>query len=228
MKDLNLEAYNLWELPEENVSLPAITAPIKTKYGLIDMDTRDPLLTSHIKRYEIEQVMLDINNGPFEKLSFEVIFNHIDTVLGKVNGYYFIGIKTMVEVVILCQLDDGWNTYHRVDSDESLAVVYDRCSEALLKGGIDDLVTQLETTKNEKEILEGWVTEIQSSQYYDLLVLLTSAYNHISKKQANTQNIQLDKRELTFLEQVSARESSSITAVIKNLINQEINKQGCY
>lgn len=228
MKDLNLETCNWWELPAEKVSLSAVTDPIKTKYGLIDMDTDDEFLTSHIKRYEIEQMMLDINNGPFGQVDFEIIFNHVETVVGKVNGYYFIGIKTMVEVVILCQLDDGWNTYHRADSDESLAVVYERCSEALLLSGIADLVTQLETTKNRKEIHEGWVNEIQFYQYYDLLVLITSAHDHIRKKQANTQNIKLNKRELTFLEQVSARESLSITAVIKNLINQEINKQGCH
>jgi len=185
MTNIELKNGNWWDEMDEFFIPTAITKPIRGGHDFIDMDTDDPMLTGHLKRYEIEQLLLADNGGFFQNLDFEIIFNNTDYVVGKVNGHYFIGLKTMLETTLMCQFFDGWKMLNKTDFDEILRVVYIRCSDTLTLESLERCINLMKGKHFDDYMRGGWISELDPNAHDELIELLWSAHQHLQAENKN-------------------------------------------
>lgn len=185
MNNIESEKDPWWKEMDEFFIPTAITKPISMEYDFIDMDTKDPMLTGHLKRYDIEQLLLADNGGFFQDLNFEIIFNDTCYVVGKVNQHYFIGLKTMLEITLVCEFPDGWRTLNKTNFGEILTVVYERCSDTLTIESLERCIKLMEGKHFDDYMRGGWVSELAPSAHDELIELMWSAHQHLQTDNKN-------------------------------------------
>jgi hypothetical protein len=188
MKNSKLETVN-WIDDIEAFPKQTITKPIRGGHDFIDMDTDDPMLTGHLKRYEVEQLLLADNGGFFQDFNFEIIFNKTNYVVGKVNGHYFIGLKTMLETTLMCDFPDGWRALNKTDFDETLRVVYERCSDTLILESLERCIKLMNGKHVDDYMRGGWISELDPNAHDELIELIWNAHQHLQTENNKNKEI---------------------------------------
>jgi hypothetical protein len=189
MTKIELKRGSWWDEMDEFFIPTAITKPIRMEHGFIDMDTDDSMLTGHLKRYQIEQLLLADNGGFFQDFNFKIIFNNTNYVVGKVNGHYFIGLKTMLEIILMCDFPDGWKMLNKTDFDETLRVVYERCSDTLILESIERCIKLMNGTHVDDYSRGGWISELAPSAHDELIELMWNAHQHLQTENNKNKEI---------------------------------------